>query len=411
MIANNTAYLCGYFSASDVVSLPAGWMPVNAHSDQEALVKKYYLPEFVDFWFKEVSCYTKEVGKDVTVSLRNGKTCSFRTEELRLYKMPQGQVLSTVKLVFTQVELDLVTESLASLRDCCYNAREGLGSFLSDVMQPLDEAFRSLTGTQEPNGEDYSHLVENGNKFKLFQIIHSEECPSDVEKRNRLLYDAGTLFPYVPEGPSSADKCYFDRIMKDARIGVFSSWTALALLDTVTFVSEPLPPYLVHIIQEDYFGMIYLYELYRKCVLYHYNVLFRERKRSPAILQKELDEFERRYVFPSLSYNFLPAEVDRHIADGLDIEKEDAQLNRFLVQEVAAREEEAGSRRERFLLFLTILAGFSAFWDILCLFDELFNFGAVFKVSNTGYRVFAFILFFVIALIALLIIRGNRSKK
>lgn len=412
MIVNNTAFLCGYFSVSGPATPPAGWSPVSIiSSDNYAVLKKYYFPEFVRFWAEEVSCYRMSIDKDVSITLRDGSSVSFRTEELRIYMMPKDLVLCTVKVLFPGMEADLVTQAMFCLRECCYYDQNRLGQFLSDVIRPVDEAFRALGGIRTTEGADYSHLVENGNKFKVFQIIQSEDCPADARRRDRFLYSSGTLTPYVPEGPCPTDVRYFARMMQKSRIGIYNTWTALALLDTFTFVSTPLSEFLERVFQHDYFGMIYLYELYRKCILYHYNVLFREGKRDPAILQKELDEFERNYVFPSLSYNFLPAEIDSYVAAGLDIEQEDSRLNRFIAREVSAREADSDNRRERLLLFLTLLAGFSAFWDIVCLLDELVNYESVFRIPNVGYRVFSVILFLVISVCAWVIGRGNRSRK
>ena len=347
----------------------------------------------MDFQTKEVKRYVQPVGKEVTIPLRSGKKLPFRVDEIRLGAMPASLVIFAVKTVFTGTEMDELTEALGVLRNCSFYNSDTVGDFLEVAIKPLGPC---------------PQLVENGNKFKIFQIITSPECPDDYALRDRLLYAAGTVSRYEPGEPFSTDPQYFRQLMDRHRLGVFSSWTALALLDTVTFLGKDVSDFQKGIWTDDYFGMIYVYELFRKCYLYRHNLLFRSGARKPAVLQEELTEFERRYTFTAVSYNFLPAEVDQAIVCGLDLEKEETSLAKIVAQEVSSREEESSGRREKFLLFLTCMAAGSAVWDITCLLDELINYEATFKVANFGYRIFTILLFIMIIIVAW---RSVRKKK
>ena len=400
MNVSNTAFLCGYFTAAGTASSPAGWTPVAGDAAQEALLRKFYFPEFVDFHTRKVRRFTLPVDREVTLPLRSGAEVPFRVEELRLWLMPCSLAIFAVKTVFTGQAFDAVTEALNTLRNCSFYADASLGSFMEAAIQPLNALYTSLSGRELPADGSYTHLVENGNKFKIFQIITSPDCPAGYEERNRLLYAAGTVSRYEAAPPFSTDPAYYEQLMKAHRLGVFSSWTALALLDTVTFLGSEISPFQQGIWIEDYFGRIYIYELFRKSFLYHHNLLFRTGRRDPAVLQEELTDFERRYTFTSVSYNFLPAEVDEAIVRGLGVEKEEASLARLVAQEVTAREEESAGKRDRFLLFLTCLASLSAVWDISCLLDELINYEHTFSVANWGYRLFSAVLLLLIAFVA-----------
>ena len=400
MNVSNTAFLCGYFTAAGTASLPAGWTPVAVDAAKEALLRKFYFPEFVDFHTREVRCFTLPVDQDVTLPLRSGAELPFRVEELRLWLMPCSLAIFAVKTVFADQPFDAVTEALNTLRNCSFYGNASLGGFMDAAIHPLNDLYAALGGLTLPADGSYAHLVENGNKFKIFQIITSPDCPAGYEERNRLLYAAGTVSRYEAEPPFSTDPAYYGQLMKAHRLGVFSSWTALALLDTVTFLGGEVSPFQQGIWTEDYFGRIYIYELFRKCFLYHHNLLFRTGKRDPVVLQEELTDFERRYTFTSVSYNFLPAEVDEAMVRGLGLEKEEASLGRLVAQEVTAREEESAGKRDRFLLFLTCLASLSAVWDISCLLDELINYEHTFSVANWGYRLFSAVLLLLIAFVA-----------
>lgn len=410
MKVNSHVFLCGYFSVSEGNALPTDWVPVPVGEKLVSEMKNYYSPGFVSFYANDVSVFRKEVGQPVCVPFGDGgPECPFLVDSIYLYRMPRELFLCTVKLVFTEVDLNAQSRVLGALRNCCSYDRDLLEPFITCAISPLDRTYSSLTGGQGlvPGG-NYAHLVENGNKFKLFQLIQSDGIPDDPQERDRLLFSAGSLAPYSPGMLGAVDPRYFSRIMDASRIAVFSSWSALVLLDTFTALSKPLPPYVEGIWLNDYFGMIYLYELYRKSILYHFNSLFREGETDPSLLKKRFGEFERKYTFTSISYNFLPTEIDRCIVKGLEMDKEDDRLAHFLSQEVSAREEESDRRREHFLLFLTLLAGFSALWDMVSLLDKLVGFDSVFASDFTGYRLATSILLLVIAYVAYRIVRKKR---
>ena len=415
MKVNSIAFLCGYFSVEKKPwSLPDGWTPVQVLDDKEAFLKNFYFPEFVDFFSREVKGYRMALDRDLSVSVvwedDSVHPCSFRLEALQLYIMPQELALFSVKLVFDGADLGDMVRLLSMLRSCHPKDPELIEPFTVSAIAPLEEVYARLNGG-ETTGESahYPHLVENGNKFKLFQLVQSEELPDDLDLRDRYLYAAGTLVPFDPEKPSKSDPRYFHRIMQESRIGVFTEWTALALLDTLTCLAKPLSAYLEGKWLNEYYGMVYVYELYRKCILYHFNMLFRERMRDPSVLQEELDEFSRHYTFNSLSYNFLPSEIDRCVVKGLAMEKEDTELARFLAREVEVREKESDRRREDFLLFLTILAGFSAVWDIVSLLEQLVDYQTAFCSVHFGYRLFTAILLVII--VAVLLVRRKKKSR
>jgi len=400
MNVSNTAFICGYFTALGTTPSPAGWTPVAEDAAQETLLRKFYFPEFVDFHTRGVRRFTLPVDQEVALPLRSGAELAFRVEELRLWLMPYSLAIFAIKTVFTGQPIDAVTETLNTLRNCSFYEQSALGGFRDAAIRPLNELYTSLTARELPADGSYAHLVENGNKFKIFQIITTPDCPAGYEERNRLLYAAGTLSRYEEKPPFSTDPAYYEQLMKAHRVGVFSSWTALALLDTVTFLGGEVSPFQQTIWIEDYFGKIYIYELFRKCFLYHHNLLFRTGQRDPVVLQEELTDFERRYTFTAVSYNFLPVEVDEAVVRGLGVEKEEASLARLVAQEATAREEESAGKRDRFLLFLTCLASLSAVWDISCLLDEVINYEDTFSVANWGYRLFASVLLVLIAVVA-----------
>lgn len=400
MNVSTTAYLCGYFTAQGVPSLPEGWEPVVDSEEHCELLRNFYFPGFVDLHTRAVKKYVRPVGERIDIPLPSGQGQAFRVEELRLWMMPCSLVICAVKTVFEDTPVDQVTACLNTLRNCSFYADAPVDAWIETAIGPLDQAYRSLGGKSTCDNGHYTHLVENGNKFKVFQIVTSAQCPEEGADRDRLLYAAGTFSRYEAEPPYSTDRRYFDKLMENHRLGVFSSWTALALLDSVTFLSKELSPFQRNIWENDYFGMLYVYELFRKCFLYHHNWLFRTGAKDPAVLLDELDSFERKYTFTAISYNFLPVDVDNAIARGLALEKEENSLGKLVAREAASREQQSSSKRDRFLLFLTCLASLSAVWDISCLLDEVINYENAFHVANWGYRLFSSLLLVLIVIVA-----------
>lgn len=399
MIINDTAFLCGYFSVSGIPAQDSGWAEITKTEEEDATLRNFYFPEFVNFFSGQVRHFERRIDADVTFLLRSGEEASFKVGRLSLWMMPASLAIFSIEVLLERMEVDVVTEVLGKLRNCSYYG-DLTGNFMDVAIAPIQQMYNNLGGKKKNTDGSYSHLVENGNKFKLFQIGTSEQCPSGVEERNRLLYAAGTLSRYETSEPYSVDPQYYEQVLGNHRLGVFSSWTALALLDTVTFLGKDISDFQKGIWIKDYFEMIYIYELFRKCFLYQHNLLFRTGAKDTVILQRELKDFERMCSFTSVSYNFLPIEVDRCIASGLSVSTEEESLGKLVSEEVTARVERSTSKRDKFLLFLTCLASMSAVWDISCLFDEVINFEHTFSVPNWGYRFFSSLLLVVIAVFA-----------
>ena len=243
--------------------------------------------------------------------------------------------------------------------------------------------------------------MENGNKFKLFHIVESEDLSDEF------LYSCASLSRYQPDGPMSASREYFEKTIAGHRLNIFNNWKALMLLDTVTFCAKNLSTFTKDIWVNDYFWMIYQYELYRKTYLYRQNLLFRSRKESPEVLHEQLKCFERKYSFSSVSYNFLPNDVDKAMENGLGTLNVERDVYHVIDQEVESKSAERESRSNMFLTFLTCVASLSAVWDISCMVDAMINYEVAFHYSTLGYRAVASVLIFIILLVLLI----TRLKK
>ena len=409
MNINDTSFLCGYFSmdgkmAADIAKGKSPeclreWIPLEYSEQQTSLLSNFYYPEFVEFCTRVRKMYRLPVDKLASIALGEEERCSFRVVDIRTGLYPYGIVLFSIHIEFTDTDADTVLAALARLRNCCFYENAGMDEFLSSCIDPLKRLYCGLGRVQDT--PDTNSLVENGNKFKLFHIVESEDLSDEF------LYSCASLSRYQPDGPMSASREYFEKTIAGHRLNIFNNWKALMLLDTVTFCAKNLSTFTKDIWVNDYFWMVYQYELYRKTYLYRQNLLFRSRKESPEVLHEQLKCFERKYSFSSVSYNFLPNDVDKAMENGLGTLNVERDVYHVIDQEVESKSAERESRSNMFLTFLTCVASLSAVWDISCMVDAMINYEVAFHYSTLGYRAVASVLIFIILLVLLI----TRLKK
>ena len=410
MNINDTSFLCGYFSmdgkmAADIAKGKSPeclreWIPLEYSEQQTSLLSNFYYPEFVEFCTRVRQMYRLPVDKLASIALGEEERCSFRVVDIRTGLYPYGIVLFSIHIEFTDTDADTVLAALARLRNCCFYENAGMDEFLSSCIDPLKRLYCGLGRVQDT--PDTNSLVENGNKFKLFHIVESEDLSDEF------LYSCASLSRYQPDGPMSASREYFEKTIAGHRLNIFNNWKALMLLDTVTFCAKNLSTFTKDIWVNDYFWMVYQYELYRKTYLYRQNLLFRSRKESPEVLHEQLKCFERKYSFSSVSYNFLPNDVDKAMENGLGTLNVERDVYHVIDQEVESKSAERESRSNMFLTFLTCVASLSAVWDISCMVDAMINYEVAFHYSTVGYRAVVSVLIAII-LIVLLITRYKKK--
>ena len=409
------AFLCGYFTRNIQANFEKmesdGWerkIPVAKHV---ADMKRIYYPEFVDFCFADADAtrgcveLSRKVGVQTVLVTKSGNV-ELTIDDLSLYLMPMDVTLLKIGVSFEVDDLNKATAVLASLRMVDYYSAEDHGEFIRLAIDPLLVQYRALTGSDDCG---VSRLVEQGNKFRIFQIVNSlksDDADTATMLSDVTLYQMGSVSK-VTNGElkgSGVSEVYLNKILDESRVSVFDSWHALALNDTFTVHGENLSLKLIAQWSECYFGMIYLHSLMVKSFLFGLNVQLREAlqdrttalrqlstafgvSRSPidALVQR-FEEFERKCCFHKVSYNFLPVLLDEAIDKGLCIAEEKEQLYGVIDKE-KGRRDAANDRLVNGLLFvLSLLTLFSAIWDFSCLLNEMYPYSDYFTSSNMGYR-------------------------
>ncbi len=405
-------FLCGGFSVK------AGRRDLNGLWTEEVFTEQiiheyesYYLPEFVRFnlnpdavEFGSMSRYHMPVGKTIDLGVQ------VTVPELKLYLMPFNMALFAVRVEIESGDINGITKALSLMRNPL--KLEALEGFREIVLEPLKKTWHLLIG--EEDSFDCSKLVEDGNKLKIFQIALLEKGTDKVDDKEVLLFELGTVAPvgsYDAKAIYSASEIYFAKLLKENKLSIFNNWSCLSLLDTLTILSDEYPEWLVKNWVNDYFGLIYIWQLFRKNYLLRLTRNFRFEKQDPGKLIRESYEFEKLCSFNLISYNFLPEEFKKHVEHGLSIEEDKQVLYHLIESEDSAKEKKADAKMNYLLFFMTCLTVFSTIYDACCLFNEIYPYEANIGSNMSGYRLFASAMLTVILLVVLLNrLLSNRKK-
>lgn len=411
MLVNNTVCLCGYFSAKQSLEKDSlqGWTQPNySDADREEL-SNYYFPEFASFMTKDMVRHDFVIGKSCSLRFSETEEAGFMLDSLHLWSAPFNLTLFAVELHFEKIDFNLMTRCLNALRNCGrYNELQA--EFAETALRPIIDIYNKLTQNNLTLEGNLCQLIEPGNKFKIFQAISLAESMVD-DNIDYLLYDAGTLAKHMPNSLGMNSEDYYNSIMADHRISVFNGWKGLALLDTFTMISIDTPEWVVNNWKEDYFGKIYIYQLFRKVFLYKVNLCYRKRSVDVELLEQQLDQFEQDYSFSSISYNFLPDLVNSALEKSLDTQQDNDQLYRMINKEMEKRGQRTEEKTNKFLTFLTCLTIFSAIYDFSSLVNESFDFSHWFRDTMQGFRAVSSLLLIIVAVAYLIVIFRYRKKK
>lgn len=401
MRINDIAHLCGYFSTADAdfagkLAADPFWTQCVRTPEEVEQCSKYYFPEFIDLCMVEVKSFRHEYNHEIQVTVRDGSVKPALLSDLQVHLFPFGIVLYTIGLRQDNV---LMTDSF----DVLMSARmlismTGDSDFVRLAVKPLD-ALREKAGAEK--------LLESGNKYKIFRVVISDSECVDLKEFDRLLFSAGTMTMYDENDGMSFAKSYFESVMSEGRLSVFRNWSALSILDTYTILAFRPKEFMIQSWENDYFGKMYIYTLFRKFFLFRLNDRFRTEPSRISRLKDDLESFDVNYSFPMVSYNFLPELVAKSMEAGLDIEEEKEKISAMVTREKERREAETNDRMNLFLGVISFLTLFSAIWDFGCLMEGMHVFGDALG-SVEGFRACTML---IIGLVCLVVILTRKFKK
>lgn len=410
-----TGFLCGAFSTKGIFVPEENWKSIVTGDADRQLSSNYYYPEFVDFNFgantNSIRRFTWSVSTYIPVEVGFGDnvhSVNTYVDNITLYQAPFGLTLFSVRIDLDCTGND-VTAAVSRLRNIDSIGKAN-ARFAEAVLNPLMSVYRrysplakEIAGTADT--ECYQRLIEHGNKLKVFQISVIDEIEWDSLDPDKLLFELGTLAPigsYDPENDFSPSKAYFDRIMEGNSVSVFNNWKALSLFDTFTFLGHDISEGNLSNWRDNYFGMLYISELFVKFYLFRLNNDFRISHERADKLLEQFDEFEYSCWFDHVSYNFLPRLLHKAMEEGLEILPEKQRLYQMIAQQKDKREKRDDQRMNNLLFYLTLFTTFSMVWDASSLFNEMYPYETYLGSYIEGVRLVSYSLLLVVLLIIIL---------
>lgn len=423
-----TAIFSGYFTIDDsnrsVGLIDKGWTRIDKSVADIKMYENFYYSEFVAFNFgKDVNSslirYSKSINKQVSIgrTTSNGvETFNFKVNDVTIYIAPHNMLMYSIYIEKECGNLNDCTALAFLIRNVCGYHNILADEFIKVAIQPIVDIYNihvTLTGSKDNDQSshfDCSRLIENGNKLKTFQVLQLTDDIWNKTDIDVLLFELGTLSPigsYNPKSLQSSSEIYFKQLIKDNSLSIYNNWKALSLFDSFTILSNKCPDWLYQNWINDYFGMIYISQLYKRYYLFRTNLYFKFNKVNIEKLSEEFLRFERNHCFYKISYNFLPQLVNGSIEKGLEIIDEKKELYHMIDQENVEREKKDDGRMNKLLFFLTCVTLFSAVWDTTCLLNELYPFESYWGSQVMGFRIIAYSL----TLVMIVAIVANRLFK
>ncbi len=414
-------FLCGGFYLAEgrgacASKLDGCWQGVELGAAEITDYEYYYFPDFVRFSFKpdagenvSMQRFRLNLDRDLEIALSHHieeRRIALRLVCADLYLMPFRHALFSIRVELSGVDADDITLIMSKLRNLKLLSEAFLKEFRQLAVDPLTVVWRSLSAAAAKGKDfDYMDLVEDGNKLSLFSIA---KIKSGSGITDELLFELGTLAPIgscASSGFNAPSEQYLGRIMVENSLSVYKNWKALCLADTVTILSLDCPDWLENNWCDDYFGLIYIWQLFRRNYLFRLTNRFRYERENVQALKKESVEFERNCSFQTISYNFLPIEFSACVVHGLGIDGKKEELYHMISQEQIKDEQLADKRMNNLLFFMTCLTMASAIYDTCCLFGQLLPYYSV----VLGYRTVGAIMLSIV-LVAMLIYRIRTRK-
>lgn len=408
----NTSFLCSYFSYNQLkdtnaVLSSSGWRRIEFSNELIGEYKNFFYPEFIDFSMgnsvsgESVCVYSKDLDTDVNI-------CDFpvKIKDVRLYVMPYAMIVFAIHVDMESDSLDNFTLALYNMREKSKWNTPNLKEFHDKVLSPVINTAVSL-------GCESGNIIEMGNKLKVFQIVNTDERDNYGENIDHTLFELGILGKIggcSANNPDSPSKSYIDRTIKSNRLSFFNNWTGLALFDTFTIMAYKVAPWMIATWIDDYFSMIYIHSLFSKFYLFRLNYRFRTNPENAKQMEIEYNEFERRFSFNKISYNFLPGEINSAMDRGLDISEEKKLIALHISSYNKEKDEEDSQRLDRILTFLAIVTVFSTIWDFSCMLNAMWPFESFSVNAEFGFRIVVLLTLLAVIFVIFAIMKRARRR-
>ncbi len=432
-----TGYICGYFTLrrqiTDPQTIDERWTAVRRSEAERSSEERMFTPWFYNFCYNNnggdsnvgLRRFEMSIGECVdieTVVDNNTRKTTLFANKIKLYLAPFSSLLFSIRVDVDTEDLDDIIPVINKLRyTSLYATDPTITAFrekvLSHVMKVYSEygVFASK-GFDMADGANYRHLMENNNKFKVFQMVSVDSRSWKEEDTDQVLFELGALSRIRTQNQNnifSPSVEYFQKSLDAGRISIFSNWKALALYDAFTMIGYEIPTQLREYQLNCVFEMIYIYHLFNKCYLTRLNhnlKIFIDNhnyalnRSNSNKLQARFEEFESKCWFDDVSYSVFVNDIQHSIRESMKIDAVKDGIYGKINHLNMKREKDSDTKMNNLLFFMTCLTMSSAIWDLCCLIKDMYPFG---DETQFYTRFVTYITLFV----ALIVILYNKRKR
>jgi len=287
-----------------------------------------------------------------------------------LYLFPEGVGLFSIKLtLLSSMNLFNISDLLIKVRDVNCKLRTNLAEEREEANLP--EGVNStlidiINSYLRPLHVSRNALKRFNPKFKTFSII-DVKGDLDSKIKDSLLVDLGNLLPigttFNKKSHFRLSDDYVNDQLNNNKISIFETWTALALFDTFTVITENSDD-LIFWEPENF--LTYIHALHIKFYMYLSNEkisvvtkISKETKR----LKDSFIEFINDYYHTNISYNFLPDVLYHKIIFALEVDDELKEMERKIKRLNETVIEKSESKIQVILFIIAALSIFSSVHD------------------------------------------------
>ena len=279
------------------------------------------------------------------------------------------------KIVLFSIDIEETPESFSDLILMHRKWKAWSSNYNEFHTKELDILFKPLTELSykdDPSqNNNPSQITYYGTKMRQYQVILTEIKTDKYETgiiKDELLYEIGSFSDLGLVADSDLTKPfkpateYYNQLIRDNTLSVYSNWKALSLNDSFTVLS--IDEYFLKNEFEENFNLLYMRCLFEEFYCFDRNNLYhkvRDADINSKAIESEIAYIEKHYFYEDMSYNFLPPLMYHAMAKGLELQKDREQLTQHVKQ--ALRD----ARRERnnsAVNFVQIFAVFSVVWTI-----------------------------------------------
>ena len=354
---------------------PTDWKRITmSKSDYEAM-KGHYFQSFLRSMLevadveKQVVCryemvFPKQFDQLMALVAEAGTQTSYpcKINNIRLWFFPYDMVLFSIDIEEFPESFSNLTLMHRKWKAWQSNYNEFHTKELDEMLRPLAQ----LTPSQCP-----SQITYSGTKIRQYQAIEIDITNGDSETvtiKDDLLYELGTFSDIGivedkdPKKSFKPSTDYYNQIIRENTLSVFSNWKALALNDSFTVLT--IDDFFIKKEFEENFELLYMRCLFEEFYCFDRNNLYREKKETDIDskgIETEISYMEQHYFYDEFCFDFNTPLMYQAMAKGLELQKDREQLTQHVKQALRDARQE---RNNSAVNFVQIFAVFSVIWTI-----------------------------------------------